>query len=140
LKPGGWFSTIVYSTPENNGFFSIPVGIIRKAAQLPPPAKGQPGPFSLGQQGFLADLLREAGFQNVRERTIPAPLKLPGAADCVRIERESFGALHEMLKGLDADAQAEVWDDIESALRAFESKSGFSGPCELMVVSGQKFA
>ena len=63
LKPGGWFSAIVYSTPENNGFFSIPVGIIRKAAQLPPPAKGQPGPFSLGQPEVLADLLGDAGFQ-----------------------------------------------------------------------------
>ena len=138
LKPGGWFSTIVYSTPANNGFFSIPVGIIRKAAQLPPPADGQPGPFSLGQPGVLGELLRDAGFENVRERTVPAPLKMPSAAECVRFERESFGALHEMLKGLDTDAQAEVWDDIEAALGEFDSGSGFSGPCELMVVSGQK--
>ncbi len=138
LKPGGWFSAIVYSTPENNGFFSIPVGIIRNAARLPPPAKGQPGPFSLGQPGVLADLLRNAGFQNIREETLSAPLELPTAADCVRFERESFGALHEMLKALDADEQSKVWDEIETALQAFENGSGFSGPCELIVVAGQK--
>lgn len=138
LKPGGWFSAIVYSTAENNGFFSIPVGIIRTAAQLPPPAEGQPGPFSLGQPGVLADLLSDAGFRNVREETLSAPLELPSAADCVRFERESFGALHEMLKGLDADAQSTVWEDIETALRAFENGNGFSGPCELKVVAGQK--
>ncbi|WP_212580044.1 class I SAM-dependent methyltransferase [Roseovarius gaetbuli] len=138
LKPGGWFSAIVYSTPENNGFFSIPVGIIRTAAQLPSPAKGQPGPFSLGQPGVLADLLRDAGFQNVLEKTLSAPLELPTAADCVRFERESFGALHEMLKGLDADEQSRVWNEIETALFAFENGNGFSGPCELIVVAGQK--
>jgi ubiquinone/menaquinone biosynthesis C-methylase UbiE len=38
LKPGGWFSAIVYSTTENN-VFSIQVWIIRKAAQLPPRPK-----------------------------------------------------------------------------------------------------
>lgn len=138
LKPGGWFSAIVYSTPEKNGFFSIPVGIIRAAAQLPAPAKGQPGPFSLGQPGVLADLLREAGFQNVHEKNLSAPLELPSAAECVRFERESFGALHEMLKGLDAVAQSEVWHDIETALLKFENGNGFSGPCELIVVAGQK--
>jgi ubiquinone/menaquinone biosynthesis C-methylase UbiE len=48
LRPGGRLGAIVYSTPEANRFFSVPVSIIRRAAQLPPPLPGQPGPFSLG--------------------------------------------------------------------------------------------
>jgi len=48
LKRGGRFAAVVYSTPEKNPFFSQPVGIIRRRAQLPPPLPGQPGPFSLG--------------------------------------------------------------------------------------------
>jgi ubiquinone/menaquinone biosynthesis C-methylase UbiE len=35
LKPGGRIASVVYSTPENNKFFSIPISIIRKRAQLP---------------------------------------------------------------------------------------------------------
>ena len=54
LKPGGRFAAVVYSTPEKNAFFSIPVGIIRRRAKLPPPLPGQPGPFSLGGDGVLA--------------------------------------------------------------------------------------
>jgi len=53
LKPGGKIAAIVYSTPENNKFFSIPVSIIRRRAQLPPPLPGQPGPFSLGGPASL---------------------------------------------------------------------------------------
>ncbi len=44
LKPGGRFAAIVYSTPDKNQFFSIPVGIIRRRAKLPPPAAGPTGP------------------------------------------------------------------------------------------------
>ena len=51
LRPGGRLSAAVYSTPDLNGFFSIPVGIIRRIAGLPAPAPGMPGPFSLGGEG-----------------------------------------------------------------------------------------
>jgi ubiquinone/menaquinone biosynthesis C-methylase UbiE len=138
LKPGGRFATIVYSTPERNGFFSKPVSIIRERAKLPPPAPGQPGPFSLGSPGVLAGVLKAAGFRDVEERTIDAPVILPSAADCVRFERESFGALHQMLSGLDADAREATWDEIADTLGAFETADGFRGPCELVVAAGTK--
>ncbi|MDR7251318.1 SAM-dependent methyltransferase [Nocardioides sp. BE266] len=51
LRPGGRFSSIVYSTPDLNGFFALPVGIIRRIAGLPAPAPGLPGPFSLAAPG-----------------------------------------------------------------------------------------
>ena len=51
LKPKGRVGAIVYSTADRNQFFSIPVSIIRRRANLPPPAPGQPGPFSLGATG-----------------------------------------------------------------------------------------
>ena len=85
LKPGGRFATIVYGPPEKNGFFAKPVSIIRDRARLPPPAPGQPGPFSLGGPGVLAGVLREAGFRDVEDRVVDAPVVLPNAADCVRI-------------------------------------------------------
>jgi hypothetical protein len=53
LRPGGRLAGIVYSTPEANGFFSIPVSVIRRRAQLPAPPQGQPGPFSLGAPGVI---------------------------------------------------------------------------------------
>ena len=37
LRRGGRLAAIVYSTPERNSFFSIPVSTIRQAAQLPRP-------------------------------------------------------------------------------------------------------
>ncbi len=138
LRPGGRFAAIVYSTPENNGFFSKPVSIIRERAQLPPPAAGQPGPFSLGSPGTLSNVLEEAGFRDIEEEVVSAPVVLPTAADCLRFERESFGALHQMLSGLGPEARESVWAEIGEVLADFETAEGFIGPCELVVAAGTK--
>jgi SAM-dependent methyltransferase len=138
LKPGGTLAGIVYSTADRNAFFSIPVSIIRRRAQLPPPAPGQPGPFSLGADGAITAAFEQAGFRDVQTRTIQAPLRLDSAADCVRFERESFGALHQMLAALDDAEREEAWDEIEAELGRFEGAEGFQGPCELIVAAGVK--
>jgi len=138
LNDGGKVSAIVYSTPDRNQFFSVPVSIIRARAQLPAPQPGQPGPFSLGAPGALEEVFGAAGFGDVRVQTIEAPLRMASAADCVRFERDSFGALHQMLAGLPEGERPAVWEEIAEALAEFETGDGFIGPCELLVVTGTK--
>ena len=133
LKPGGRISVVVYSTPERNAFFSIPVGIIRRRAKLPPPLPGQPGPFSLGGPGVLAATLEKAGFREAQVVAVDSPVVLASAAECVRFERESFGALQQMMSGLSEAEREDTWAEIESALRRFEGPGGFTGPCEMLV-------
>lgn len=138
LAPGGRIAAVVYSTAERNAFFAVPVSVIRRRAALPPPAPGQPGPFSLGAPGALEAELRGAGFRDVGARTLDAPLRMPTAADCVRFERESFGALHQMLAGLAPAQREEAWAEIAGELARFEGPDGFAGPCELVVAWGTK--
>jgi SAM-dependent methyltransferase len=136
LRQGGRLAGIVYSTPEANGFFSIPVSIIRRRAQLPAPAPGQPGPFSLGAPGVIEAAFEQAGFTDVEVRRLPAPLRLPSTPDCIRFERESFGALHQMLAGLSEAEREDTWAEIERELSQFETADGFEAPCELLVAAG----
>jgi ubiquinone/menaquinone biosynthesis C-methylase UbiE len=138
LKSGGHFAAVVYSTPEKNPFFSLPVGIIRRRAQLPPPLPGQPGPFSLGAEGVLAKTLQQAAFRDVKVRRVDSPVRLASAAECVRFERESFGALHQMMAALSESERAETWKEIETVLGKYETKEGFVGPCEMLVGAGTK--
>lgn len=136
LKSGGRVAAITYSTPENNKFFSVPVSIIRRRANLPLPLPGQPGPFSLGSPGVLEAAYQKAGFRDIQIRLVPSPLRMPSAAECVRFERESFGALHQMLAGVPEAERPSVWDEIENELKKFESAEGFVGPCEMVVAIG----
>lgn len=138
LKPGGRKATIVFTTPDKTPFFSIPIAIIRRQAHLPAPPPGQPGPFSLGASGVLEDALRQAGFREVEARVVSAPLRMASVAECVRWEQETFGALQQMLAGLDEAAQQAVWEEIEKELRQFEGPNGFESPCEVIVGVGVK--
>jgi SAM-dependent methyltransferase len=135
LRVGGRYAAIVFSEPERNRFFSVPISIIRRNAELPPPGPGLPGPFSATN---LAELLEEAGYREVQVQRLDAPLRLASAAECTQLERESFGALHQMLAKLDQPAREATWAEIEAALEEFEGSDGFIGPCELLVGAGTK--
>jgi len=138
LRPGGRAVVAGFTTPERNQFFAIPIGIIRRRAQLPPPAPGLPGPFSLGGPGVMEAMLRQAGFREVETRVVATPLRLASAAECARFERESFGALTQMLAGLPPEERAATWEEVARELRQFEGSDGFAAPSELIVGSGVK--
>jgi len=138
LRPGGKVGAITYAGADLNGFFSVPVGIIRRRAALPPPLPGQPGPFSLGDPDVLAARFEEAGFRDVQVERVNAPVRLKSAAECLQFEQESFGALHQMLAGLTEPEQDDAWAEIETALGEFEVSGKFEGPCEMLVACGTK--
>jgi SAM-dependent methyltransferase len=138
LKKDGKVGAMVYSTADQNPFFSIPVSIIRRRANLPAPLAGQPGPFSLGNVEALEAAFLQAGFSNIEIETVNAPVRLSTAMECVQFEQESFGALHQMMAGLSDSEKDETWNEIEEALTQFELNGRFEGPCEMLVAVGVK--
>lgn len=138
LRPGGRIGAIVYGPADANGFFSVPIGIIRNRARLPSPAPGQPGPFSLSGPGVLAETLTEAGFTDVEVEVVDAPLRMASSADCLRFEQESFGALHQMLSGLSPRERRDAWDEVGAALAEFDGPEGFVAPGRLLVAVGTR--
>jgi len=138
LRDGGKVGAMVYSTAECNGFFSVPVSIIRRRAALPPPLPGQPGPFSLGQPEVLEKALSDAGFKDIHIEKMDAPVRVATASECMQFEQESFGALHQMLGGLSDAEKDEAWEEIEQALQQFENGQQFEGPCEMLIAAGTR--
>ena len=127
LRPRGRLSSVVYSTADRNGSFSVPVGIIRRMAGLPAPAPGLPGPFSLGSPGVAEAAYAAAGLVDVTVTAIASPVRLASAKECVQFEKESFGALHQMLAAVDDDQRTAAWREIEEALGQFEGQKASSG-------------
>lgn len=138
LKPGGKIGAMVYSTAEANLFFSIPVSIIRRRANLPVPLVGQPGPFSLGTEEKLETIFADAGLKNIHIERVNAPVRVVSAAECLQFEQESFGALHQMLSSLSNTEQDEAWHEIQEALEPFEKDGQFEGPCEMLIAVAKK--
>lgn len=138
LRAGGRVAVVVFSTPERNSWGSIPVSIIRRRAQLPPPVAGQPGPFALGAPGVLENVFRQAGFADPEVRAVPAPLRMASTAEYVRLAREAFGAFNAMMAHLPPQERESVWDEVEGAMRNFESADGFEVPGECLVGTAAK--
>lgn len=138
LHSGGRISALVFTTAKKTPFFSIPVKLIRENRGLSPPDPSLPGPFSLGAPGVLASEFKTAGYKDVQEQILEAPLRFASAKECVRWRREASGTMQQMLNGLNDDAKERIWIEVEDALSQFESQSGFESPCELLICSGIK--
>jgi hypothetical protein len=105
-----------------------------------PRAPGSPDRSALGGSGVLESAYANAGFEDVDVRPFDAPVRFPTAADCVRFERESFGALHTMLANVTPAERDRAWREIEADLRQFENRDGFDGPCQLLIGSARRDA
>jgi SAM-dependent methyltransferase len=138
LRPGGRVAAVVFSTPDRNAWGALPVSIIRRRAQLPPPGPGQPGPFSLGGPGMLEDIFRQAGFADPEVRAVPVPLRMASTAEYVRLAREAFGAFNAMMAHLSPGERESVWNEVEDSMRCFESPGRFEVPGECLVGAATK--
>ena len=76
----------------------------------------------------MAEALRQAGFADVETDVISCPLRLRSAAECVRFQREAFGALSQMLAGASDAERAAAWAEIEQELGQFERSEASSHP------------
>ena len=138
LKTGGRVAVLVFSTPDRIPWGAMPASIIRRRAQRSAPAQGQPGPFSLGSPGVLQDVFRDAGFADAEVHAVSVPHRATRAAEYVRVAREAFGAFNAMMAHLPAAERDSVWNEVEDAMRHFESPDGFEVPGECLVGAATK--
>ena len=138
LKAGGRVAVVVFSTPDRNPWGATPASIIRRRAQLPPPVAGQPGPFSLGHPGMLEDLFTRAGFADHEVHAAPVPHRMANTADYVQVAREAFGAFNAMMAHLSPPERESVLNEVEDAMRSFESPDEFEAPGECLVGAATK--
>ena len=69
---------------------------------------------------------------------MPSPVLLPSAAECVRFQQESFGALHQLMAGLSEGERADTWAEVHEALTAYEGPAGSSGPARCWRARGRR--
>jgi ubiquinone/menaquinone biosynthesis C-methylase UbiE len=138
LKNGGRVSAVLFSTPDKSPWLSIPAQVARKHAKLPLPQPGTPGLFGLSMPGYFAEILSQAGFQDIEAYPIKAPMSLASAAECVQMLKDNAGGIHTILATLNSAQQEAVWIEIEIALRQFEGEGGFESPSEVIVSAATK--
>jgi ubiquinone/menaquinone biosynthesis C-methylase UbiE len=137
LRPGGKLAAVVFTTPAANPFMAKPMQILLRHAGKAPQAPGQPGIFALGGPGVLKRLLAEAGFVEIEQRTMPAPLRLSSAAEALTMMQEAFGAYRAVINDSPEAIRMAAWADVAEVLEAFED-SEFIAPAEVLMAAGTK--
>jgi SAM-dependent methyltransferase len=70
LRPGGRVALAVWDAVERNPWAALPALELRERGLAEPPAPGLPGPFALGDEERVCELLEHAGFSSVRVEAI----------------------------------------------------------------------
>ena len=136
VKQGGKVAVMVHSAAVKNPYHGLPLEIVRRTGNIPPPPPGQPGMFALGS-GALEELLEKSGLREVGVHPVAIRRKFSSLAEAIQ-SMKSNAALQELLQRLSGDEQNRAWMDIEQAMRPFQKPNDFEAPGEVLVGVGTK--
>jgi SAM-dependent methyltransferase len=124
IVPGGRFAAAVWGPPERVPMGSATYRAIARVLDLPPPAAGTPGLFSLAGEEALAGKLRSAGFADVRTETLVVHGEFASLGDYIRYLQEVAAPIKNILKEEPPERRAEVWQAVADANQQFVVADG----------------
>jgi SAM-dependent methyltransferase len=137
LRPGGRLALAVWATPDKVAF-ATPIAVMIETLGIEPPAAG-PGPFALGADRALEELVRDAGFTNVVAGTALAVYETASAEACTQWIRDVSAPVTELIADQPASVQQDVWDRVTRAWAPFQQPDGAVRlPCTAICVGARK--
>src|SRR5207302_7578980 len=105
-KPQGALTLVVWHKSELNPFLHLVTDVLSRYVETPPADSDAPGAFRFAEPGSLANILKEAGARDVRERLLKFRMEAPISIDEFwELRSETSGTLREKLSTL-SDRQA----------------------------------
>ncbi|HZR42445.1 MAG TPA: methyltransferase domain-containing protein [Ktedonobacteraceae bacterium] len=134
LKPGGKLAALVWSTPENNPLFALPLSIVSKYMREVP--SHQPDPFALSDPTLFERELTEAGFFEVRTRALPFQSHYASLDAFLQTTASRLTA--SVMGQLSQQEQQSLFGEVRQALSQFEASHGLVAPAEFLLGVGSK--
>lgn len=138
LKPGKKFAALVLATADECPFIALPMRIAGRRAGTPEAPFGDPGMFALGDPAILAAVFRGAGFREVTVEVSRVQRRFPSLAIAMQNVRDVLPEISQLLMHATDDERADVWAEIEGALRQFENANEFMVPMSYLIGAGTK--
>jgi ubiquinone/menaquinone biosynthesis C-methylase UbiE len=134
LKPGGKLAALVWSVPENNPLFALPLAIVSKYARGA--SSHLPDPFALSDPDIFERELTEAGFCGVITRALPFQSHYTSLDAFLQstASRLTAGVMGQVSKS----EQQHLLEEVRQALSQFEGSHGLVAPAEFLLGVGSK--
>jgi len=138
LKPSGRAAFLVWG-PFEQPFFEATVGAVLRlvrTAEMPPQARAM---FRFASSGSLENVLKTAGFCNVREQSLTVPRVWSGTPEELWAYQQEISTLCQPLFGsIPINLRAEVDTEVTDLLSRFRSGDVLSVPVNIIVAAGQR--
>ena len=129
LRPGGRLTLAVWGALERNPFFAIiAISLIQRGHIPPPEPPPAPGPFSMASTERTEELIRGAGFAELRTEEVPVRFEVPDVDEYLSAIADTAGPIGLALRGLAESDRARVKAEIGDSLGRFASGAGYELP------------
>jgi ubiquinone/menaquinone biosynthesis C-methylase UbiE len=132
LKPGGKLAALVWSAPENNPLFALPLAIVSNYARGA--SSHRPDPFALSDPRVFKRELTDAGFDEVITRALPFQSHYASLDAFLQstASRLTAGVMGQLGK----PEQQHLLEEVRQALSQFEGSHGLVAPAEFLLGVG----
>jgi SAM-dependent methyltransferase len=139
LTAGGRLAAAVWGPPARVPQISLSFGVLARELGRPPAPPAGPSPFAFADPAPLEQVMRDAGFADVRSEPFTVTLDFPSADEYVGYLRDISATTRAMLAPLGPERQADIWGKIGVAAAAYADASGtIHMPNDCLLVVGQR--
>ncbi len=139
LKPAGRAAFIAWGAIPRNPYFTTMMSPFMKRGAIQPPPPGAPTPFKYVQEGSLAEDLRRAGFQDVREETRTVDFSWPGTPEeLAQNLYDIAGGIRSMIDALPASERQQAFGEMTSGFRQLFDGQQVKLPAHIIAATGDR--
>lgn len=138
LKPGGRVATSVWNVPEKNFWITATMGALNRNIEMPAPVPGAPGMFRCAKEGLMAELFRQAGFQNVSVTEVPGKMKSKTADLYWEVMTEVAGPVVAALSNADEILKEKIRNEVCLAVNKRYPQQPIQVDASALVIYGEK--
>lgn len=139
LKPGGSITLVVWGKSGINPFSYVVTNVVSRHVPMPPAEPDALGAFRFAESGKLANILSDAGAENVTERLLEFDIAAPiSPEEFWAMRSETSGTLREKLATLYPAEREQIAAEAIEAVSEFFPHGQMKFPAQMLIVSGRK--
>jgi len=139
LVPGGRLAVAVWGEPSQVPIISLPFSVFSRELSQPPSLPSGPNPFALSEPTKLEQVLRDAGFANVRCEPFPVTFAFASVDEFLGHLGDVSAPIAKIMATLSPLDQADFWKKLaDAAARFANADGGIRLPNACLVAAGQR--
>jgi hypothetical protein len=139
LVPGGWLAVAVWGEPSQVPIISLPFSVFSRELSQPPSPPSGPNPFALSEPTRLEQVLRDAGFANVRCEPFTVTFEFASVDELLGHLGDVSAPIRMIMATLSPLDQAEFWKKLAATAARFADADGVIRlPNACLVAAGQR--